>query len=290
MAHSNKKEFTNPIINFIALVFIGYLVYWVFTDNYMKGKFIAVTDPHEKVVDESAKKEVKENEFQLAKVTNKSKAKGREVYSLSCKSCHGAEGKGDGPGSQTNPKPRNFQNASEFKFGVSYEAIMNTLLKGSPGTSMAPFDYLPEDDRIAVTHYIAQWIPGSGPESAAVADAVDGQQSASIPETVEIEWNEDLVNNAVATLAKKVEKTELISSEDKISVIKGILDGNLKQVNVGAYQKLYVNTDHINKAKILSNEESFKNFINSSYVFNLTGLSFGTISKTELKTMYNSLK
>jgi mono/diheme cytochrome c family protein len=294
MAHSNKKEFTNPILNFIALVFIGYLVYWVFTDNYMKGKFIAATDPHEKVNDEvDSKKEEQKNEFELAKVTSKSQAKGQEVYNLSCKSCHGAEGKGDGVGSQTNPKPRNFHNAAEFKYGISYESLMKTLLKGSPGTSMAPFDYLPEDDRIAVTHYIAKWTPGSGPESAATADntqSANADNTIAAQETAEIEWSEDLVKTAIKELATEIKKSDLIHTEDRLSVIKGLLEGDLEQVNVGAYQKLIVNTGLVSKETILKSETSFREFLNSNYVFALTGLSFGTLTNSELKDMYNSVK
>jgi len=56
-----------------------------------------------------------------------------------CVTCHGAQGKGDGPvGASLKPKPRNFSDA-KWKYGFDTATIVKTLTNGSPGTSMAPY-------------------------------------------------------------------------------------------------------------------------------------------------------
>ena len=61
---------------------------------------------------------------------------------------------GDGPKAVgLNPPPRNYR-TEKFNFGASTLQIYNTLTKGSPGTSMAAFDFLPEEDRMALAHYV----------------------------------------------------------------------------------------------------------------------------------------
>ncbi len=85
---------------------------------------------------------------------------GKKSYDLYCASCHGEKGAADGPaGKVLKPPPRNFIK-DEFKKGTSPFALFNTLTKGLPGTAMAAFDNIPENERWAISHYLReQFIP-----------------------------------------------------------------------------------------------------------------------------------
>lgn len=81
-------------------------------------------------------------------------AEGKKNYLTYCVSCHGTEGKGDGPAADSlNPKPRNFSK-EQFKFGTKPEEVFKTLSNGSPGTAMAPFTSLSEKDRWSLVYYV----------------------------------------------------------------------------------------------------------------------------------------
>lgn len=82
-------------------------------------------------------------------------AKGKSLYSIQCASCHGVEGKGDGPASSAlTPHPRNFHAAEGWKNGRKPTMVFKTLKEGLPPSSMASYATLPSDDRWALTHYV----------------------------------------------------------------------------------------------------------------------------------------
>ena len=67
---------------------------------------------------------------------------------------HFEKGDGNGPaGMALNPKPRDFT-AGVFKNGNKPEQIFKTITDGLPGTPMAGFKNLPEDDRAALAYYV----------------------------------------------------------------------------------------------------------------------------------------
>ena len=88
-------------------------------------------------------------------------ATGGELYVTYCTSCHGDEGRGDGPAAGgLTPPPRNFQAVDQkWTNGTSPLAIFNTLTTGIEDTSMASYSTLSEDERWALTHFVRQWIP-----------------------------------------------------------------------------------------------------------------------------------
>ena len=82
--------------------------------------------------------------------------RGKEVYQVHCIACHGARGEGDGTVAATlNPRPRNFR-TEKFAQGSSVRQIFATLGTGVPGTSMARFPPLSDDDRWAVAWYVVE--------------------------------------------------------------------------------------------------------------------------------------
>jgi len=84
--------------------------------------------------------------------------KGREVYTSTCGTCHGAEGLGDGQaGTVLNPKPRNFQDADGWKNGKKLSEIFKTIQEGIPGTGMTGYDYLETDVKVALAHIVREF-------------------------------------------------------------------------------------------------------------------------------------
>lgn len=80
--------------------------------------------------------------------------KGKASFSTNCAPCHGEKGDGTGVAAAAlNPKPRNF-NTEPFKNGNKPDNVFQTLTTGLPGTVMAPFGHLPEEERWALTHYV----------------------------------------------------------------------------------------------------------------------------------------
>lgn len=82
-------------------------------------------------------------------------ARGKDLYDKTCATCHGATGKGDGPGAgQLNPKPRNFAVKEGWKNGSRVEDLWKTLDEGIKGTSMVSYNYLSKRDRMALVHVV----------------------------------------------------------------------------------------------------------------------------------------
>jgi mono/diheme cytochrome c family protein len=82
-------------------------------------------------------------------------ARGKSVYLQSCATCHGAEGRGDGPGSKgLNPKPRDFSQAAGWKNGPRIEDIYRTLEEGIKNSSMVAYKDLRRRDRMALVHLV----------------------------------------------------------------------------------------------------------------------------------------
>jgi len=81
-------------------------------------------------------------------------ARGQKLFAETCATCHGPEGKGDGPGAKgLTPVPRNFT-VGGWKNGSRVENIYRTLEEGVKGSSMVSYSYLSKKDRMALVHVV----------------------------------------------------------------------------------------------------------------------------------------
>jgi len=65
-------------------------------------------------------------------------AEAKSIYSTRCATCHGATGRGDGPGSTNlDPKPRDYSNA-EWQKSVTDEDIEKTIVYGGAAVGKSP--------------------------------------------------------------------------------------------------------------------------------------------------------
>jgi len=73
------------------------------------------------------------NESQLPQTTQR----GELLFGMYCSSCHGSDGRGDGPSAVTlHPPPRDFA-VRPWRFPITKESIRTVILDGIPGTAMA---------------------------------------------------------------------------------------------------------------------------------------------------------
>lgn len=81
-------------------------------------------------------------------------AYGAKVFKTNCATCHGNEGKGDGPASGGMvPKPRNLVEG-KWTQGGGVIAHFKVIQNGIPGGSMASFKHLKVADRWAIVQFI----------------------------------------------------------------------------------------------------------------------------------------
>lgn len=113
---------------------------------------------------------------------------GKELFAAQCTSCHGAEGKGNGPAAASlNPPPRNFTSNDGWKNGRKATMVFKTLKEGLAGSSMASYATLPVDDRWALVQYVLSLGPTAvaqdTPEDFAKAgiDAAGGAEAPEAP-------------------------------------------------------------------------------------------------------------
>jgi len=100
-------------------------------------------------------------------------AHGKSVYAVRCERCHGISGDGQGPTSlYMSTPPRDFRRGL-FKFRSSPSGehptdldLFRTVTAGFPAYGMPRFDYLSEQDRWALVHYVKTFIERRDEEAA----------------------------------------------------------------------------------------------------------------------------
>jgi mono/diheme cytochrome c family protein len=170
-ADRRKSHLAVYVIVLIAALLI---VLYVFLRTFRAGEEAASVAPPQTETTKSSAKQV--NQRALAADTTLV-GKGKQLFEINCSSCHGPEGYGNGPrAAGMTPPPRNYH-TQKFKFGDDIVSIHNTILKGSPGTSMPSFVLLPIEDTWALAHFVYSQIPNPPPITDAQLAQVPGGSS-----------------------------------------------------------------------------------------------------------------
>ncbi len=87
-------------------------------------------------------------------------AAGKKLYEQYCATCHGPKGDGKGLiGAALKPPPRDFNiplNQWTYAKG-DLKKVFDVITKGIPNTSMVKWDQLSEQERWALTYYVAEF-------------------------------------------------------------------------------------------------------------------------------------
>ena len=149
---------------FLALAIIGLIYAWNLTAVGKNSIMpVALTDSSAFAKDipfKAAQSLPPVDVMKVADPTPELLARGKELFQGNCSSCHGEDGKGDGPSSATlDPKPRNFHSLQGWVNGPKISEIYKTLEDGIPNSGMASFSYLAPADRFALIHYVRSFMP-----------------------------------------------------------------------------------------------------------------------------------
>jgi high-affinity iron transporter len=99
------------------------------------------------------------------------------LYQESCASCHGADGRGDGPSAAgLDPPPIDFHDAARARQRSLY-GLYNTITLGVDGTGMASFAYLSDADRWALAFLVG----GLAADQGTLARAEAVSEGGSLP-------------------------------------------------------------------------------------------------------------
>ncbi len=110
----------------------------------------------------------------VTRATDKMLSDGEKLYAQNCASCHGEQGRGNGPsGAGLDPPPRDLTDLEEWTRGTRLSDIFRTLTLGLEGTQMSAYDYLSPQERLGLSHYVQAFAQGQARDTRASLAKLD---------------------------------------------------------------------------------------------------------------------
>lgn len=215
--------------------------------------------------------------------------KGKTVFTNTCVSCHGAEGKGDGvAGAALNPKPRNFHATEGWKNGRKISDLFKTLQFGIQGSGMSAFDFISVEDRIAVISYIRTFMTDAPVDSPAEIATLDNtyklsqgtKQPGQLPVSAATQLVQKQNSGKSEIVARAITKVHALSAGNTDAQLLLNVTSNLDR----AFTTL-VNTSNWNSSK-----ENFKNVVKLNLVQNGFNPRFDMLSDEEVSKLFEFLR
>jgi mono/diheme cytochrome c family protein len=215
-------------------------------------------------------------------------AKGRELYTTNCASCHGDAGRGDGiAGAGLNPPPKDFSDAANWKNNAKISGIYTSLYEGIPGTGMAMYSYLPPEDLFALSHYVRTFV--SDPPSDTRDDIEELDFNYSLSEGVELPPQIPVLK------AKEIIASETTQEMKKLQEVISTMDRDAHLPAVALFQQITMDRDRAIAALMQHenwkrSESSFVEFISSNLVTNGFSTRSVALSSEEWSVLYLYLR
>ncbi len=216
------------IFPYYAVLFLILGIYFVKHMDYSSFNSVPAiyTDSLKITADVEVKKGGVSAAVDLSEISNPTPefvAKGKQLFTTTCSSCHGTDGKGDGVAAAAlNPKPRNFHQTDGWTNGREFSNIFKTLKTGVPNTSMVAYDFIPIADRIAIIQYMRTFadFPKVTKEEVDDLDQTYGLSKGEVtPSTITLEMaankiaEESVENINVKSIISKLESENTPSVE-----------------------------------------------------------------------------
>lgn len=167
-----------------------------------------------------------------------SEAQVKQLFQQNCAACHGASGKGDGPGAAgLEPAPTNFTDRERAN-NRSLLGLFDAVSDGIDGTAMASFSHLSEEERWALTFYVG---------SLAFNDSADSEQKVALNELINYSPN-TLLQRGISSNAIDYSRTHARNYFSESSVNSPIA---IAQTTLGQALKAY-QQDNYSEAKRLA--------------------------------------
>ena len=213
---------------------------------------------------------------------------GKKIFQTTCVSCHGTDGRGDGPASTgLNPSPRNFTSKEGWVNGPKLTSIYQTLQEGIKGSAMVAYQQFTPTEKFALAHYIrTTFVPDPPPPTESDLTMLDQlynlSQKRFIPAQIPVADAETLI---IRENQKKVEEIKNIAG--KIEKDQSTGSGLFKQITSDKDRAL---TILLNSDGWKNNEQEFIDIIvNNVNQDGFNGKVYN-LSDSEWNQLFNYLK
>jgi high-affinity iron transporter len=164
-----------------------------------------------------------------------------ELYAARCATCHGGDGRGDGPAARgLDPAPTNFQDHDRVDRRSAY-AFYSTITLGVPGTAMTAFTDLSEEQRWGLALHVAGLVDAAATRQrgAALWDQGRGRavvgDLAALAGATSAEVRAHHGEDGVALLAYLRGRPDVLTARGSAALVRGarLLAGSLAAYRTG---------------------------------------------------------